>query len=253
LSLATASAHVRRSFHFLAYFLSLCGFLYWHEMGNGPSVPENFVGYITAMTPEQLTEHERNCRPDHGRVRNSVEPYIALGQDWFSDTGFINDTESLIEVARCDEATVVRLLGADGHSIIARALMMLMYTKSLDDIRTGAPHLMLSGFDTDAFDVAETVWCGYQKCPFIAHTPVKLVVNGVEKTQVMIGSCGHQPPASSAGTDYKATNKKTSESFTFSGLMPHLIYFHHFYEGTVPHRLDPETVIRVLGLTSEMK
>lgn len=220
-------------------------------MGNGPSAPASMMGYVTDMTPEQLAEHERHCRPDHGRKRNESEMYLRLGEDWFSDTGFINDTESLIDVARRDDATVVRLLGAEGHSIIGRALMMLCVGP--EKIRRGAPEMMLTGFDVTKFDTVNKTFCGWQKCPFISHVPMKWTHDGAEKSEIMIGSCGHQAPSSGGSADVTVINRATGERFTFGTLLPHMIYHHHFYEGAVPHRVDPEVVVRVLGLTAEMK
>lgn len=49
-------------------------------------------------------------------------------------------------------------------------------------------------------------------------------------------------------TDIRITSIKTGEFITFNTLLIHMIRMHQFFEGSVNHRLDPVTVIRVLEL-----
>lgn len=49
--------------------------------------------------------------------------------------------------------------------------------------------------------------------------------------------------------DVTVRNTHTNEKFTFGSLLPHLIRCHHFFEGSTSYRVDPEQVVRVLGLS----
>lgn len=74
----------------------------------------------------------------------------------------------------------------------------------------------------DKFVIVSMTTMGYQECPF----------------------CNE----GKGSTDYTIVNLKTKESLQFSDLVIHLIKHHHFFEGSVPYRVDPLKAIKVLEL-----
>jgi hypothetical protein len=114
-----------------------------------------------------------------------------------------------------------------------------------------------------------------QKIIFIVNTASK---EGVDKLvdlkfKVTIGEkslCNQYCPFSPKGADWDASpfqdvenacglgnreitilNTKNNRSITFGSLIVHLIEQHHFFEGSVPHRLPPIDAIETLELASE--
>lgn len=72
-------------------------------------------------------------------------------------------------------------------------------------------------------------YMGAQVCPF--------------RNQALGGNSGNY-----GSIDFTVKNTDLNESFSFNTLLPHMIKTHQFFEGSVSHRVDPETVIRVLNI-----
>jgi hypothetical protein len=53
-------------------------------------------------------------------------------------------------------------------------------------------------------------------------------------------------------TDITVTNTDTKETLTYNTLLQHMILTHQFFEGSVSHRIDPETVVRVLDIQPDI-
>ena len=51
--------------------------------------------------------------------------------------------------------------------------------------------------------------------------------------------------------DYIIKNKTTGRVLEYSSLLPHMIRYHHFFEGSVHHRIDPSEIIDFFGITPE--
>lgn len=49
--------------------------------------------------------------------------------------------------------------------------------------------------------------------------------------------------------DCQITNSNNNETVKLNGSLAHLIADHSFFEGSVPHRVDPIQLARVLDLT----
>jgi len=82
--------------------------------------------YVSDLPESNIAIYEERCRPDHGRVKNNR--MMGFGTDFYSDTGFIDDTESLSAVCAEDNETVIAALGEHGHEIIAKTLSWYMIT-----------------------------------------------------------------------------------------------------------------------------
>jgi len=93
-----------------------------------------------------------------------------------------------------------------------------------------SPLLLPSGFGF--YYIA---WRGWQHCPFGGRSP-RSFETGCEA----VAEC-----------DFLITNPRRRKWIVFSGLLPHLIEAHHFFEGYgTPYRLDPALAVRVLELRS---
>jgi len=91
------------------------------------------------------------------------------------------------------------------------------------------PLLLPSGFG-----FAHLSYMGWQYCPF----------NDTASEQ-------RWPPCGLTDCDFLIANPRRREWIVFSGLLPHLIAAHHFFEGRgVAYRLAPELTVRVLELGS---
>jgi hypothetical protein len=88
--------------------------------------------------------------------------------------------------------------------------------------------------ETNLF-VSTVSYMGAQECPFQNHQ-LDNSYNGY----------------SYGSTDVTITNIDTKETFTYNTLLPHMIKTHQFFEGSVSHRVDPETVIRILGIKPDV-
>ena len=184
----------------------------------------NRVGVVERFTREEFDRYERNCRPhtDGSDTSGLTSFFLSRGA---SKTGFIGPNQPLKAVVEWDDRDVRRLLGEHGHEMIALKLLQVCGNRQFDGMKK-------LQFSPDQFSVKGVEYMGYQACPFWKaddHAP-----GGG------LACCG-----TGAG-DYTIVNENTGKRIVMSDLMPHLILFHHFYEGTVPHRTSPKHLIDVL-------
>ena len=229
-------------------------------MGNS-NIPPNKAGYVEDFTPEEYALYELHCRPDHDREKNNKLCF--MGFDFYSDTGFISDEDSLKDVALRDSKYVIEKLGAHGHEIIAIKLMMVTTNKSFEVLQElngdgFAEHLKdhyLGPSGDDFFSVKHVSYNGNQGCPFFEKRTFRttrddpsLLANdaNAKKVKEEFAQCGFSGNAS--GCDYEITNLKTKKVLKGATLQTHLVYHHHFYEGDVRYRLNPKDVIEVLEI-----
>lgn len=202
-------------------------------MGQSPP-SKNTAGFIHDLTDQELIDRfEEQCRPDIGRVKNKIDGF--LGLDFYSDTGFIDATESLMEVVKRDHEYVVSKLGEEGHKIIIEVLRESIIKPALDKINT-KDISDVSNVEVGNVLVRKIDYYGNQCCPFWS-----MGIN--DKNKPGKASC-----LGRGGVDYIITNKTTGEELFIPALILHLIEAHHFYEGNVLHRVDPEKLIRVLEI-----
>jgi len=177
-----------------------------------------------------------------GQLENRMRP----GQD--SQGGFLGLNESLEVVIAQDEQTLEKfrisyeqIAGALEKVIAAvreqeKALPFDKFREKQTDFpdlyhpeknplfsKDNLPDLNI-GYLVDCFQVFILQYRGFQVCPW--------------------DDCGEV-----GSFDFMILNRKTSESFTAPALIVHLIRAHHFFEGVdSPYRVDPEKVIRTLGI-----
>jgi hypothetical protein len=217
-------------------------------MGNSNVTP-NKAGFVESFTDEEYELYEPQCRPDHDRVKNRKNAF--LGFDFYSDTGFISDQDSLKDVAQRDAKFVTEKLGEHGHQIIAIKLKMVVMKISFQNLQEKNSGGLLEELEQkvgpwneEDFKVEQIEYCGNQGCPFFKKVMVKDEETGKETEE--FAKCGH--PGSSGGVDYTITNLKNGKVLKSSPLNNHLIFHHHFYEGDVPYRVDPALAIEVLDI-----
>jgi hypothetical protein len=176
---------------------------------------------------DQIEKYEEICRPDHNHEKNSQ--YMTYGHDFYSDTGFIDDKESLLDVCLSDDRAVTELLGENGHELIGKTLICIIYHSKIDMIKEKYPELYID-VNIDNYDVKRgSRYCGSQKCPFVNR-----------RTSMCVPS---RAISNFADMNYTITNKTTGKVLKVNDLIIHLIYYHHFYQGNVPHRRSPEELI----------
>ncbi len=144
-------------------------------------------------------------------MTDSVEALLQPGKS--SGSGFLGRGESFEEVVRNDSQTLTEL-GLQHKDIAER----LQYIVSKASQKCGDISLV-----DDKYKVRTVSWLGYQNCPW----------QDEEKTD----------------KDYFIENIETGRKILFSGLMPHLVGDHHFFEGRgTRYRLDPLETILVLDI-----
>lgn len=206
------------------------------QMGN--SLPKNIVGTVESFTEEEYSNYESNCRPGGNGVN---EHHAFLGMTLGSSNGFIDHNESLKQVAIRDHKTVVDLLGPHGHDMIALRLSQSMSSSNdgndayIASIVPDLPHIR------DHLELTTQSFCGSQGCPFWKEVLHRHSDTAEEKLSVSV--CG-----GTGSSDYTITNKNNGLTMQISSLMPHLIYYHHFYEGNVSNRVDPVLLIQLLEI-----
>ncbi len=189
----------------------------------------NKVGVVEKFTKDEFALYEPNCRPGGNGV-NKRYPYLGVSHG--SDAGFIHERETLEHVAKTDDARVRDLLGEHGHEMIALKLLHVLGDKEFDD------DMVVFNTTKGAFTVDKKTWAGNQGCPFWKEVPSG--DDGKEMTHVYCRGRG--------GVDYTITNTKLGLSKRVSALLPHLIFFHHFYEGDTEYRVSPEEFVELLEI-----
>jgi len=135
--------------------------------------------------------------------------------------GFLTPRQSLLSLVEEDSATLARL--GVTHEQIANRLSLLM-EHSRPDLRDRSEWKPFLG----RFWLHRLSWAGSQSCAFSEGRP-------------WCGGCS---------IEYEILNAATGESFWTTGLHPHLIGEHRFFEGG-PYRLEPEVAVRVLELSPD--
>ncbi len=181
--------------------------------------------FISELVPEALAKVERRMRAGTNRRAKGYDP---------SEEGFLGDDERLADVIERDEATLASL-GVTPEAIAdwLDALIGLAAQRErlLGDEVDGATGLVLG-----RFRVETDVYMGSQDCPFFyVETPR----TGGGR---YISSCG------SGSTEHRIRDETTGASLFLTGLHPHLIRAHHFFEGATSYRLEPARAVEVLGL-----
>jgi Flp pilus assembly protein TadD len=115
----------------------------------------------------------------------------------------------------------------------------------------------------DGIQVFLQVYLGYQSCPWTmlrrpycaAEPPWPMQTRYAESVRIQSPELGRALPCTRGVTfrhgdrDFLAVDRRRRTYLRGSGLMPHLIREHRFFEGErSPYRLDPERAARVLGL-----
>lgn len=138
-----------------------------------------------------------------------------------SDSGFLGEAESLLEVLVADNDTVTQKLKLS-HAQLAKPLLVIGYYAAQ---HAGAKPIAVS-YGKEDFQVYSSLSRGFQDSPFDDGT----------KTNATI----------------LITNLRTGQKLNYSLLVPHMIERYGFYEGKgTPYRVDPLKIAQVLGLTPE--
>ena len=172
---------------------------------------------VTELSSSVLRDMQRQLLPGH-----------------VSETGFIAPGEDLVEVVTRD----LRSLGDLGvtPARIADRLASLVeqgHRRAEHDpaarsaLNRGAKKAISVG---DRFELIAFRYCGFQDCPF---------------------GCRDGWDIRDASRDYFLHNARNRHTLGFPGLSIHLIRDHHFFEGNVPHRVDPARAVKVLELAAE--
>jgi len=133
--------------------------------------------------------------------------------------GFLSPEQSLMSLVEEDDATLARI-GVTHERIANRLSFLMKRSSSISSNWTRWCSLL------GRFRVHRHQYAGGQRCAF-SEGP---------------SSCG------SCSSEYEILNLVTGESFWTTGLHPHLIGEHRFFEGG-SYRLDPEQAVRVLELS----
>lgn len=161
-----------------------------------------------------------------------------LRPDHTSGVGFLGEHESLLEVVHSDWQ-VVQECGTT-HNQIAEALEDLLKGQG----RTTA------GFEfrtKDAIEGIRTEVLGYQKCPWECSQMGKTI--GVIASAQTFQE--REREISMAALDFFVDRSPDAASkfVVVTGLLPHLIRQHYFFEGRQsPYRADPTLLIQAFGL-----
>ena len=227
-----------------------CTIHYTYVMGNAS--PVNKVGLVQDFTREEFDLYEPNCRPAGSSLGAIDRKYCYLGLSFGSETGFIDWNDSLKEVVNRDVATITQLLGkADKatHEFLGYGLTWLIST---DEQRQAQREKYPDGkaiewqsrigVDPSTLAVKIDRFMGDQGCPFWKDNVPFTDDKGEAKL-------GHSMHSCRGGVDYTVTKTTTDGhpvTLTFGAILPSLIYHHGFYEGSVPHRVDPAKLIEFL-------
>lgn len=153
-----------------------------------------------------------------------------------SESGFLDNSERLIDVIDRDLELLAKV-GITPKQVADRLETVVeqgfhvvnLVSRSFTKDNRGVPlDLYDTGVRIGPWELRGVSWHGSQVCPFVN-------ADGV------VCNCG-----SHASWDFSLTNIRTQKILTFPGLAIHLIREHHFFEGSVPHRVDPLVACEVL-------
>jgi hypothetical protein len=178
---------------------------------------------VSELPPPLVRAIERRMRP--GRL---------------SRNGFLDKTERLIDVIDSD----LELLDKVGvtpeqvadrlETVVSQAfrVMDLLGRSRTKDDKESQIHLWDTGVRIGPWELRGTSYHGYQDCPFVDADGVVC------------------PDINHADYDFSLINIRMQRFLAFPGLAIHLIREHHFFEGHVPHRVDPLLACEVLEIES---
>jgi hypothetical protein len=150
----------------------------------------------------------------------------------FSDAGFLANHERLVDVIAHDMQVVAGLsvtpeqIGDCLQSIADDAFGTERERVARLNRLVSPPGVLVRG----RYRVVGTAYLGEQTCPF---------------------EDDHGKPCEDltyACFDFALRDIETGMELSFPGLAIHLIRDHHFFEGTVPYRVDPARAVAILGL-----
>ena len=186
-------------------------------------MPKHMYGsaqlYIDDLSRDQVAALEERMRPGE-----------------FSGVGFLGTHESLREVIERDSATL-RERGVTHDQIADRLEYFIGRYERLHELarREDISHGRYRNTAIDTLPGGVKLelrgYFGSQGCPWA------LIQEPTDKTV----TCGE------TSFDWTLRNAQGDE-LSFSGLMPHLIRDHHFFEGNTGYRVDPVRAIEVLGI-----
>lgn len=156
--------------------------------------------------------YPEKMKPDEIKA---VEERMRPGK--YALSGFLDSKESLLDIVKRD-AIILGKLNVSYEQIAQWLTSVMVFGKFVNNKLEDA-------VVDEKFRVNSTSWRGSQECPF----------HGISNI-----SCGR---ITFANTDFKVTRISDGKTLSFSGLMPHLIENHHFFEGNVPYRIEPEEVV----------
>jgi hypothetical protein len=166
---------------------------------------------------------ENLCREDYDLLEKWMRP------NQYSQSGFIGEKESLKDVIAKDNAylrkqRITHWQISDGIKDIFRTITS---THEGSRPRHGCDITAETGIP---YFVKSTHYCGWQMCPFEDLPPWQDVKQG------------------KSDSDFQITNKNNNCTVFLSELHPHLIEYHHFFEGNTEYRLEPKQIIELLEL-----
>jgi hypothetical protein len=151
----------------------------------------------------------------------------------YSVSGFLDESDHLVTVVERDSAILARL--GFTHREIADHLEFLVRRRSrMEDDRTIRETVVKDRNQrwVRGYEVAEGIiaskpsyYLGQQFCPF----------------EIRDGTLCEER----SSVDFWIYNAVEEKALMFSGLLIHLIGDHHFFEGSVPYRVDPQEIIEV--------
>jgi len=178
------------------------------------SYTEAESGFIIAG--KNSSEVIRNLKTLNQRPIAELEKVMRPGGS--SESGFLGEAESLLEVLVADNDTVTQKLKLS-HAQLARPLLVIGNYAA----RHASTKPIAVSYGKEVFQVNSALSRGFQDSPFEDET----------KTNATI----------------LITNLRTGQKLSYSLLVPHMIERYGFYEGKgTPYRVDPLKIAQVLGL-----
>ncbi len=144
----------------------------------------------------------------------------------------LGEDESLMEVCERDRETLQELKVT--YEQVASKLEELIKKSNLSET-----------ISDEKYEYKMTAYFGYNFCPFSDRESVKTYVNHRwdYSDDHEWDICGNEP------TRYTIKRLDTGDTFTFSGLLPHLIRDHSILLDRKPdHYIDPTKLVRILEL-----
>lgn len=187
------------------------------ELSFVTSYTEAESGFIIAG--KNASEVIRDLKGLNQRPIAALEKEMRPGAS--SDSGFLGEAESLLEVLVADNDTVTQKLKLS-HAQLAKPLLVIGYYAA----QHASTKPIAVSYGKEVFQVHSSLSRGFQDSPFDDGT----------KTNATI----------------LITNLRTGQKLNYSLLVPHMIERYGFYEGKgTPYRVDPLKIAQVLGLAPE--